>query len=68
MGDRPVRSRWYARSAYPPQREATAGSLAVAEHLERLTANRRDHLIARADRVDPSKNLLRGVRPFDIGR
>ncbi len=57
-----------SESADPRQSEATAGSLAVPEHLERLTANRRDHFILRADRVDPSKNIVGGFRAFDIGR
>ena len=66
VGGRTVRARYYPISVDPDQLEATAGSPAVVEHERRLAVNRRDHLILRVDRADPSKNILRGFRAFDI--
>jgi trehalose 6-phosphate synthase len=66
LGGRSVRARHYPISVDPDQLEATAASSSVAEHERRLAERRRDHLILRADRADPSKNILRGFRAFDI--
>ena len=66
VGGRTVHARHYPISVDPDQLEATAGSPAVGEHERRLAESRREHLILRADRADPSKNILRGFRAFDI--
>ncbi|MCA1692555.1 MAG: trehalose-6-phosphate synthase [Actinobacteria bacterium] len=63
---RTVRARYYPISVDPDQLEKTAASSAVVNHEEQLAEKRRDHLILRADRADPSKNILRGFRAFDI--
>ncbi|MDQ1441404.1 MAG: trehalose 6-phosphate synthase [Acidimicrobiaceae bacterium] len=65
LGDRRVVARWYPISVDPSQIETTAQSGQVAEHVKRLTANRREHMILRVDRADLSKNILRGFRAFD---
>ena len=65
VGDRTVAARWYPISVDPDELEATAASAAVADHERRLGERRRDHLILRVDRTDPSKNILRGFRAFD---
>lgn len=65
VGDRTVRARHYPISVDPDELEATASSEAVTDHERRLAEKRRDHLILRADRADPSKNILRGFRAFD---
>ncbi|MDP9069941.1 MAG: trehalose-6-phosphate synthase [Actinomycetota bacterium] len=65
VGDRTVMARWYPISVDPEELEQTAGSPSVAEHVQRLSAKRRDHLILRVDRADLSKNILRGFRAFD---
>ncbi len=65
VGDRSVRARYYPISVDPDALEATAATQAVADHERRLAEKRRDHLILRADRADPSKNILRGFRAFD---
>lgn len=44
----------------------TAGSVRVREHVERLLANKRQRNIVRIDRVDPSKNIVRGFRAYDL--
>ncbi|MDQ6949853.1 MAG: trehalose-6-phosphate synthase [Actinomycetota bacterium] len=65
VGGRTVIAQWYPISVEPSQIEATAKSAAVAEHVQRLAAKRREHLILRADRADLSKNILRGFLAFD---
>ena len=65
VGDREVAARWYPISVDPDEIEATAASPAVADHERRLAEARRDHLVLRVDRSDPSKNILRGFRAFD---
>ena len=63
---RTVHARHYPISVDPDELESTAASATVAEHEERLRGMRRDHLILRVDRTDPSKNILRGFRAFDL--
>jgi len=63
---RTVHARCYPISVDPDELEAAAGSSAVADHERRLTGARREHLIVRVDRADPSKNILRGFRAFDL--
>ncbi|MEJ7764073.1 MAG: trehalose-6-phosphate synthase [Acidimicrobiales bacterium] len=65
VGGRTVHARAYPISVEPDELEATAGSPAVADHQRRIEAERREHLILRVDRADPSKNILRGFRAFD---
>ena len=63
---RVVRSRWYPISIDPEAFETMARSPAVLGYEEELAARRRDHLILRVDRTDPSKNIVRGFLAFDI--
>jgi len=65
VGGRTVRARAYPISVDPDELAATAASAAVSQHEQRLAARRREHLILRVDRADPSKNILRGFRAFD---
>jgi trehalose 6-phosphate synthase len=62
---RAVHARAYPISVDPDELEATAASSAVADHERRLGEMRREHLVLRVDRADPSKNILRGFRAFD---
>jgi trehalose 6-phosphate synthase len=66
VGGRTVHARHYPISVDPDELEATAATEAVADHERRLTEKRREHLILRVDRADPSKNILRGFRAFDV--
>ena len=66
VGGRTVHARHYPISVDPDELEATAASETVADHERRLSENRREHLILRVDRADPSKNILRGFRAFDL--
>jgi trehalose 6-phosphate synthase len=65
-GGRTVHARCYPISVDPDELEAASASEAVAGHERRLADKRRDHLVLRVDRADPSKNILRGFRAFDI--
>ncbi|HEV7534882.1 MAG TPA: trehalose-6-phosphate synthase [Acidimicrobiia bacterium] len=63
---RVVRARWYPISIDPEAFETLARSPAVLRYEEELAARRRDHLVLRVDRTDPSKNIVRGFLAFDI--
>ena len=63
---RVVRARWYPISIDPDAFEALARSPDVRRQEEDLAIRRRDHLILRVDRTDPSKNIVRGFLAFDI--
>ncbi|HET9770859.1 MAG TPA: trehalose-6-phosphate synthase [Acidimicrobiia bacterium] len=63
---RAVRARWYPISIDPQTFEDMARSPAVLGYEEKLAARRRDHLILRVDRTDPSKNIVRGFLAYDI--
>ena len=63
---RRVRARWYPISIDPAAFEDLARSPAVARHEADLVARRRDHLLLRVDRTDPSKNSVRGFLAYDI--
>ena len=63
---RVVRARWYPISIDPEAFETLARSTAVLRYEEELAARRRDHLVLRVDRTDPSKNIVRGFLAFDI--
>jgi len=63
---RTVHARCYPISVDPDELAATAESSSVADHARRLDTSRREQLILRVDRADPSKNILRGFRAYDI--
>jgi trehalose 6-phosphate synthase len=63
---RVVRARWYPISIDPEAFESLARSPAVLRYEKELAARRREHLILRVDRTDPSKNIVRGFLAFDI--
>jgi trehalose 6-phosphate synthase len=65
-GERRVRARWYPISVDPAGFEELAASPAVLQYEEELTARRREHLILRVDRTDPSKNIVRGFLAYDL--
>ena len=66
VGARTVMVRAYPISIDPDDFETRAASAAVNEHQRALEASRRDHLLLRVDRTDPSKNIVRGFRAFDL--
>ncbi len=63
---RAVRARWYPISIDPEAFEDMARSKAVRGYEDELAARRRDHLILRVDRTDPSKNIVRGFLAYDL--
>jgi len=65
-GRRQVAARWYPISVDAAAFDALAASPGVRRAEEELVATRREHLVVRVDRTDPSKNILRGFRAFDL--
>ncbi len=63
---RVVRARWYPISIDPEAFEAMAESPAVLDQERELAARRRDQLLLRVDRTDPSKNIVRGFMAYDL--
>ena len=63
---REVVARSYPISIDAAAFEAMASSPAVLAEERQLVAARREHLIVRVDRTDPSKNIVRGFRAFGL--
>ncbi|MDP9452199.1 MAG: trehalose-6-phosphate synthase [Actinomycetota bacterium] len=63
---RTVAARAYPVSIDPEELGERATSAEVGEHERALWGLRRDYLILRVDRTDPSKNIVRGFRAFDL--
>jgi trehalose 6-phosphate synthase len=61
---REVQVRFYPISIDEPTLEAIAATPEVAHYTKELEASRREHLVLRVDRTDPSKNIVRGFRAF----
>jgi trehalose 6-phosphate synthase len=53
-------------SVDPGEFEQLAASEAVLAAEQRLVSDRPEHLILRVDRTDPSKNVVRGFRAFEL--
>jgi trehalose 6-phosphate synthase len=69
VGDRTVAARYYPISVDVDAVEKLASSDEVARHRARLEELHLDggrQLVVRVDRTDPSKNILRGFRAFDL--
>jgi trehalose 6-phosphate synthase len=65
-GDRIVRAHARPISVDPVEFEELATSPAVLSEERTIIENRRDHLILRVDRTDPSKNIVRGLRAYEL--
>jgi trehalose 6-phosphate synthase len=63
---RRVRVRHYPISIDPDELAEVAGSPEVEREYARLAAERPERLVLRVDRTDPSKNIVRGFRAFEI--
>jgi trehalose 6-phosphate synthase len=63
---RVVRARHYPISIDPDAFEAMADSPGALAQERELEARRRDHLLLRVDRTDPSKNIVRGFMAYDV--
>ncbi len=44
----------------------SAGSVRVREYQERIQSIAAEHTIVRVDRIDPSRNVIRGFRAYDL--
>jgi trehalose 6-phosphate synthase len=53
-------------SVDPDEFDALAESDAVHEHEEKIASSRPEVLVLRVDRTDPSKNIVRGFRAFEL--
>jgi trehalose 6-phosphate synthase len=53
-------------SVDPGEFERVAGSERVLEHEAAIAAWRPEKLVVRVDRTDPSKNVVRGIRAFEL--
>jgi len=65
LRDREVWVRAYPVSIDPEMLEAPAEDLRVLSEERELLSRRRDHLLVRVDRLDLSKNIIRGFLAFD---
>jgi trehalose 6-phosphate synthase len=61
-----VATRSRAISVDPAEFGALAGSERVLAEEREIAASRPEHLIVRVDRTDPSKNVVRGFRAFEL--
>jgi trehalose 6-phosphate synthase len=66
VGDREVWVRAYPVSIDPETLRRATHTERVAEKEADLLARRPEHLLVRVDRLDPSKNIIRGFRAFDL--
>jgi trehalose 6-phosphate synthase len=65
LGGRVTRVRVHPISVDPEEFEALAASPEVRDLEEGIVAERREFLILRVDRTDPSKNVVRGFRAYE---
>jgi trehalose 6-phosphate synthase len=65
LGDRDVAVRFYPISVDEATLRELADTPAAARHEAELSAARREHLVLRVDRTDPSKNIVRGFRAYE---
>jgi trehalose 6-phosphate synthase len=66
VGGRVVSVRSRPISVDPAEFEGLASSPAVLAEEERIVAERPEFLVVRVDRTDPSKNVVRGFRAFEL--
>jgi trehalose 6-phosphate synthase len=66
FGSREVRARVAPISVDPAEFDALARSERVLEEEEAIAAGRPEFLVLRVDRTDPSKNVVRGFRAFEL--
>jgi trehalose 6-phosphate synthase len=65
-GDRDVAASWSPLSVDVDHLRSQAASDDVARELAAVRADRREHLVVRVDRSDPSKNIVRGFLAYDL--
>jgi trehalose 6-phosphate synthase len=66
VGDHVARLRARPISVDPGEFDEIAGSEAVLAAERAIGAGRHEHLILRVDRTDPSKNVVRGFRAYEL--
>ncbi|MDQ1521938.1 MAG: trehalose 6-phosphate synthase [Actinomycetota bacterium] len=65
VGDRDVAVRFYPISVDESTLNELADTPEASRYEEELSRTRREHLILRVDRTDPSKNCVRGFRAYE---
>jgi trehalose 6-phosphate synthase len=65
LGDRDVAVRFYPISVDEATLRELANTPEAAQHEAELRGLRREHLVLRVDRTDPSKNIVRGFRAYE---
>ena len=66
VGDRVVRACRCPISVDPREFDSMAESAEVLDREAEIAAERPEHLIVRVDRTDPSKNIVRGFRAYEL--
>jgi trehalose 6-phosphate synthase len=66
FGGRVVRANARPISVDPDEFEELAASPSVLAEEATIVENRRDYLVLRVDRTDPSKNVVRGLRAYEL--
>jgi trehalose 6-phosphate synthase len=66
VGERVIAARYCPISVDPREFDEVAQSEEVLEIEEQIVAGRPECLVVRVDRTDPSKNLVRGFRAFEL--
>jgi trehalose 6-phosphate synthase len=66
LGGRVVATRARPISVDPVEFDSLAGSARVLAEEEEITEGRAEKLILRVDRADPSKNVVRGFKAFEL--
>jgi trehalose 6-phosphate synthase len=66
IGEREVTATWSPLSVDLTRLQTQAGESPVMERRREIAEVRRDHLVVRVDRSDPSKNIVRGFLAYDL--
>jgi len=66
IGDREVAATWSPLSVDVESLQAQAADTHVVDRRRELRDDRREHLVVRVDRSDPSKNIVRGFLAYDL--
>jgi trehalose 6-phosphate synthase len=66
LGDRDVAATWAPLSVDLTRLQAEVAGDTVVQRRREIAQLRRDHLVVRVDRSDPSKNIVRGFLAYDL--
>ncbi len=66
LGDREIAATWSPLSVDLTRLEEEASRSPVPKRRREIVESRREHLLVRVDRSDPSKNIVRGFLAYDL--